>query len=107
MGNNHVDTYIRDIYTMHMTTRVIFNADPKIKAKAMANAKKQGITISDYLNFALAEFAEGSKRVEIVEQVNEKTLKSLKKAYKEAKAGIGLSPAFTNADEALRWLHSK
>jgi antitoxin component of RelBE/YafQ-DinJ toxin-antitoxin module len=90
-----------------MTTRIIFNADPKVKAKAMANAKKQGITISYYLNSALAEFAEGSKKVEIVEQVNEKTLREIKKAYKEAKAGIGISPTFTNADEALHWLHSK
>ena len=90
-----------------MSTRIIFNADAKVKAKAMANAKKQGITISDYLNFALVEFAEGKKKLEIVEQVNDKTLKRLKSAYREAKAGKGLSPVFTNAKDALAWLHSK
>ncbi len=91
-----------------MTTKVIFNADPKIKARAMANAKKQGITISYYLNNALVEFAEGMRKVEVVEQVNEKTLKRLKKAYKEIQAGTAdLSPTFTNAKDALKWLHSK
>jgi antitoxin component of RelBE/YafQ-DinJ toxin-antitoxin module len=90
-----------------MTTKVIFNADPKIKAKAMANAKKQGITISYYLNNALVAFAEGTKRVEVVEQVNDKTLKRLKKDYAEIKAGKDLSPTFTNAKDALSWLYSK
>lgn len=90
-----------------MTTRVIFNVDPKIKARAMANAKKQGITISYYLNAALAEFAEGTKKMEIVEQVNEKTLKEIKKAVLDAKLGRNTSPAFTNAKDAIAWLRSK
>lgn len=92
---------------MHMTTRVIFNTDPKIKARAMANAKKQGITLSQYLNVALAEFAEGTKKVEIVEQVNEKTLQEIKKAVLDAKLGRNTSPGFDNPKDALRWLHTK
>lgn len=90
-----------------MTTKVIFNVDAKVKARAMANAKKQGITISDYLGFALAEFADGKKKLEIVEQVNEKTLRSIKRAVADAKAGRNTSPAFTNAKDALAWLHAK
>jgi antitoxin component of RelBE/YafQ-DinJ toxin-antitoxin module len=90
-----------------MTTRVIFNADPKIKARAMANAKKQGITISDYLNFALAEFADGEKKVAIVETLNARTLKSFRQAKKDYKAGKNISPAFTNAKDAIAWLGRK
>ena len=90
-----------------MTTRVIFNADPKIKAKAMANAKKQGITISYYLNAALAEFADGTKKVEIVEQVNEKTLRRIKKTYADIQLGKEIPVSFKNVEDGLAWLDSK
>lgn len=90
-----------------MTTKVIFNADTKVKAKAMANAKKQGVTLSYFLSQALFEIASGAKKVKVVERVNDKTLKRLKKDYEEIKAGKGLSPTFTNAKDALAWLYSK
>ena len=90
-----------------MTTKVIFNVDMKIKAKAMANAKKQGVTLSYFLNQALFEIASGARKAEVVEQVNDKTLRQLKKDYREIKAGKGLSPTFTNAKDALAWLYSK
>ncbi len=102
-----IDRYIPCIYTIYMTTKVIFNADPKIKAKAMAHAKKQGITISYYLNQALVAFAEGTKRVEVVEKINDKTLRQLRKDYREIQAGKGVSPAFANTKDALARLHLK
>ena len=102
-----VDIYIHGIYTVYMTTKVIFNVDAKMKAKAMANAKKQGVTLSYFLNQALFEIANGERRVEVVEQVNAKTLRGIKKALADAKAGRHTSPTFTNAHDALRWLHSK
>ena len=89
-----------------MTTKVIFNVDKKVKEKAMKQAKIQGITISDYLSMSLADFASGKKKVEIVEQVNDKTLRRLKRAFADAKAGKNLSPAFTNVEDALNWLHA-
>lgn len=90
-----------------MTTRVIFNAEKKIKERAMKEAKKQGVSLSYFLNQALAEVASGEKKVEIVEQVNEKTLKRLQKAYEEIKQGKNLSPKFANVEEGLTWLAAK
>lgn len=90
-----------------MTTKVIFNVDAKIKAKAMANAKKQGVTLSYFLSQALSEVASGTRKVEIVEQVNKKTLREIKKAVADAKAGRNISPTFTNAHDALAWLYAK
>ena len=90
-----------------MTTKVIFNVDKKIKERAMKVAKEQGITISDFLSMSLMDFSLGKKRVEIVEQVNAKTLRSIKRAVADRKLGKNTSPTFTNAKDALQWLHSK
>lgn len=87
-----------------MTTKVIFNADPKIKARAMANAKKQGVTISYYLNNALAEFASGEKRFGMIEVLNKKTQKEINQAIKDYRLGKNISPAFTDAKDAIAWL---
>ena len=73
----------------------------------MKVAKEQGITISDFLSMSLMDFSLGKKRVEIVEQVNAKTLRSIKRAVADRKLGKNTSPAFTNAKDALQWLHSK
>lgn len=90
-----------------MTTKVIFNVNPKVKAKAMANAKKQGITISDYLNFALVEFAEGERRVGIVETLNKKTHREVMQAHRDYKAGKNISPKFSTVEEGFAWLDRK
>ncbi len=81
--------------------------DTKVKAKAMANAKKQGVTLSYFLNQALSEVASGERKVEVVEQVNARTLRGIKRALADAKAGKNTSPTFTNPHDALKWLHSK
>ncbi len=90
-----------------MNTKVIFNVDAKAKAQAMKEAKKQGLTLSYFLSQTVHELARGKKKVEVVEQINEKTLRGIKKALSESKAGKNTSPAFTNAKDALAWLHSK
>ena len=89
-----------------MTTKVIFNADKKIKEKAMKIAKAQGITISDYLNMALAEFAHGQKKVGIQEVPNAKTIKNMEKSILNLKKGKYDSPAFTNSKDAIKWLNT-
>ena len=90
-----------------MTTKVIFNADPKIKAKAMANAKKQGVTLSYFLNYALAELAEGDKKASVTKTLNEKTRKEIDRALEDFKAGKNISPAFTSLEEGFAWLDVK
>lgn len=87
-----------------MTTKVIFNVDAKAKALAMKEAKKQGLTLSYFLSQTIHELARGERRVEVVEQVNEKTLRGIKKAVADAKAGRNTSLVFTNAKDAIDWL---
>ena len=90
-----------------MTTKVIFNVDKKVKEKAMKVAKAQGITISDFLSMSLTGFAKGEKRVEIIEIPNAKTKRIINNAMKDIKARKNISPTFTNAKDALEWLHAK
>ncbi len=90
-----------------MNTKVIFNVDKKIKDKAMQVAKAQGVTISGYLSMSLADYAQGKKKIEIVEIPNAKTRKILDSAMKNIKSGKNLSPSFTSSKDALEWLHSR
>jgi hypothetical protein len=92
---------------MHMTIRVIFNAEKKIKDLAMKAAKKQGVSLSYFLNQALLEVAQGEKRVEIVETLNKKTQQEVKQAMLDFKKGKNISPAFTSVEEGFAWLDAK
>ncbi len=42
-----------------MTTQIVFNIDPKVKAKAMKRAKKEGIPLATFLKIAVEAYAEG------------------------------------------------
>lgn len=90
-----------------MTTQVVFNIDPKIKARAMKRAKREGVPFASVLKFATKAFAEGKLTVGIQteERFNEKTAKALRAALKDIEKGRNLSPAFTNAGDALKWLN--
>ena len=44
-----------------MTTQIVFNIDPKIKAKAMKRAKAEGIPFAAVLKLAAEAFAEGKQ----------------------------------------------
>ena len=90
-----------------MTTKVIFNVDAKAKVLAMKEAKKQGLTLSYFLSQTVHELAQGERRVEVVETLNKKTVKSILQAKKDFKAGKNTSPTFTDSRKALQWLHSK
>ena len=41
-----------------MTTQIVFNIDPKIKAQAMKRAKREGVPFSAVLKMATKAFAE-------------------------------------------------
>jgi len=63
-----------------MTTQIVFNIDPKIKAKAMKRAKRVGIPFASYLRQAAEDFAEGKRGMAIVEEkFNAKTAKETPK----------------------------
>jgi len=92
-----------------MTTQVVFKVDPKIKAKAMRRAKHDGVPFASVLKMMTEAFAEGEYSVKLVkeEKFNAKTARELRSALKDIEKGKDLSPAFTNMNDAIRWLHKK
>ncbi len=52
-----------------MTTQVVFNIDPKIKARAMARAKREGVPFSSVLKMATKAFAEGELSIGLTEDI--------------------------------------
>lgn len=89
-----------------MTTQIVFNIDPKIKAKAMKRAKAEGVPFAAFLKKATEAFAEGEYRMGIVraEVPNAKTAKILQKAIRDVKQGKNLSPAFSAGAEMDAYL---
>ena len=51
---------------MHMTTKIIFNTDKKLKAGAQKKAKKQGLTLSAVLNFTMRSYVENAIDIDII-----------------------------------------
>ena len=92
-----------------MTTQIVFNIDPKIKAKAMKRAKAEGIPFAVVLKLAAEAFAEGKLNVGISqpEHFNTKTARELRAALKDIKNGKNVSKGFTNIDDAIMWLDKK
>ena len=90
-----------------MTTQIVFNIDPKIKAKAMKRAKREGVPFASVLKFATREFAEGRLSVGIVnERFNARTAKEIRDALNDIKKGKKMI-SFKSAkamDEYLRSL---
>ncbi len=89
-----------------MTTQIVFNIDPKIKAKAMKRAKSTGVPFASFLKMATEAFAEGEYRVGIIQREvpNAKTARDIRVARADFKKGKNLSPVFSNMKEAIHWL---
>ncbi len=89
-----------------MDSQVIFKIDKKIKAKAMKRAQDQGIPFASVLKMATKAFAEGELTMGLIEteRFNEVTRREISKALKDIKKGKNLSPAFTNAKDAIAYL---
>lgn len=80
-----------------MTTQIVFNIDPKVKAKAMKRAKVAGIPFASYLRQAAADFAEGRRGMAIVEEkFNATTARQLHAALRDIKKGKNISPVFSS-----------
>jgi len=84
------------IYWIYMNTRVIFNTDKKLKEAAMRKAKRQGLTLSAFLNIATRAFVEDELELTVSEQ------KRLVQARKEIRQG----KVFTE-EEVLRRFNIK
>ena len=91
-----------------MTTQVIFKIDKKLKDQAMKKAQKEGIAFSSVLQHATKAFVDGKMSLELVAQpqLNEKTKRMLARELKEIKTGKNISPAFTNAKDAIDYLNN-
>lgn len=88
-----------------MTTQIVFNIDPKIKAKAMKRAKAVGIPFASYLRQAAEDFAEGKRGMAIVEEkFNAKTVRLLRAAQRDFRKGKNISPEFSSGKEMDAYL---
>ena len=72
-----------------MTTQVIFNVDPKLKARAMKRAKSEGIPFASVLKFATKAFAEGYLSMELVEKIRPEKMKLLERQSRLMDQGKG------------------
>ena len=90
-----------------MATQVVFKVDPKIKAKAMRRAKRDGVPFASVLKMMTEAFAEGEYSVRLVreEKFNAKTARELRSALKDIEKGRNLSPAFSSMEEMDRYLN--
>lgn len=84
-----------------MVTQIVFNIDPKIKAKAMKRAKREGVPFASFLKMATEAFAEGTYGMGIVrtEIPNAATARALRAASADFKKGKNISPVFSSGKE--------
>ncbi len=70
-----------------MTTQIVFNIDPTIKAKAMKRAKHLGVPFASVLKMATRAFADGKFNIEMVpeEKFNPKTRRQIEAALHDIK----------------------
>jgi antitoxin component of RelBE/YafQ-DinJ toxin-antitoxin module len=75
-----------------MTTQIVFNIDPAVKAKAMKRAKHLGVPFASVLKMATKAFAEGKFNVEMVpeEKFNPKTRRIIDAALRDIEQGKNL-----------------
>ena len=90
-----------------MTTQVVFKVDPKVKAKAMKRAKREGIPFAVVLKLLSRAFAEGRLSIDVTkpERFNAKTEKELKTALRDIEKGKNIV-SFKNAKEMDEYLLS-
>ena len=93
-----------------MKTAISFKIDTDIRNRARIVAKKIGVPLSMVVNQQLKQFA-NDRSIEFYEPLvpNAKTRKILDQALKDIREGNtkAFSPAFDNANDAIRWLNRK
>jgi len=89
-----------------MTTQVIFRINKKLKDQAMRKAQAAGVPFASFLKMATQAYVEGAMDLQLVAQprLNKKTRMILVQELDDIKKGKNISPAFDNADEAIRYL---
>ncbi|EKD94246.1 MAG: hypothetical protein ACD_26C00151G0003 [uncultured bacterium] len=89
-----------------MTTQVIFKIDKKLKDKAMAKAQHEGIAFASILKLATKAFVDGDLSLGLIgsEKFNTATGREVANAKKDISQGKNLSPNFSSAKEAIKFL---
>ena len=89
-----------------MNSQVIFKIDKKLKDQAMKKAHYEGIAFASVLKLATRAFVAGNLAIGLVgsEEFNATTKKEISGALKDVAKGKNLSPRFSSAAEAARYL---
>ena len=89
-----------------MNTQVIFKIDKKLKEKAMTKAQHEGIAFASVLKLATQAFVDGDLTLGLVgsQKFNARTAREVKGALKDIYQGKNLSPGFTSAKDAIKFL---
>ena len=87
-----------------MTTQVVFNIDPKVKARAMERAKREGIPFASVLKLAAKAFAEGQFSVGIVDEILPQKMRLLERESRLLDKGKGRR--FSSVKDALTFVDS-
>lgn len=89
------------------TTSILVKTDPKLKEEAQKAAEEMGISLTSVINRYLKHFVQ-TKTITFTandEVPNAQTIKALKASEEDIKAGR-VSPAFKNAEDAIKWLEN-
>lgn len=94
-----------NITTMNNATVINIRTDTKIKNDAQEVVEKLGLNLSAVINAYLRQLIR-TKTVSfsLNEEATDYLLKTLKQSQKDIKNGF-LSPSFSKADEAIKWLN--
>lgn len=90
-----------------MKTTLHTKIDKDVKEKAQLLAEEIGVPLSTIINSQLREFVRsGTFTASLEPQIKDSVWKEIMKISADAKKGIGISPAFDNVDDAIKWLKS-
>jgi addiction module RelB/DinJ family antitoxin len=89
-----------------MTTLINFKTEESVKSEAQEIANRMGLNLSDVLNIFLRKFIKDKEIHISLEEPSAFLTKEIKEADKEIKKG-DVSPSFSNANDAVKWLRNK
>ncbi len=81
--------------------------DPDIKREAQIITRNMGIDLSTFLSMRLAELVSSRHmQIDMREVASPEVLAELRQVEKDIENGVNMSPTFTNARDAIAYLHS-
>lgn len=89
-----------------MKTLINIKADKDVKEKAQQIAEGLGLPLSTIINAYLKEFIRDREvKISLEPKLRPKIIKLLRQASIDYKNGKNISPMFSSAKDALRYLH--